>query len=755
MAQSAGAESGERRIRNLVAVALLFLGLGFAWFACQLEVETENESLNVPDPEPRDFYAEFRRVFGGDDDLLLALRDPALWSREGLARVAWLTEELARLPGVAGVLSLTTAPRLRRGPAGAEVAPLATPPWDRPELAAEIQAALAEMPEWRDWFLGADGRTTGLVVFFHDPLAGPQWRAHLLEEVRRLSEALAGDDVALHLTGIAVQKQEVTRYVQRDERLLLPLAVLALGATLACFFRHWLVVVLPLVGAGLTVVVVLGGLALLGLRLNAITSLLPPVLLVLAVTPSIHLLQFWWLQATEPDPFARVRQALAARWWPCTLCALTTAAGFAALAWTEMPAVRQFGWSAAIGAMLALVLSLACTAVGLTFVAPARLLQVAPRSHRIVDAFVARCTEWATRAPFVVFSGAVLAGLVLAGGIPRVRNNTDLVRFLGEDAPLRRDTLWIDAHLTGPYPIDFVVRRRDERPLASSEDFQRIDRWQRELRGAPGVRGALSIVDFVRHLYRVDFNLPAPVVPPDDATAWELLEILEHAPNPVFLRRLFSDDHRWLRVHVRLGAVGTQDLQRTAADLWELGRQILGDAYEVRPTGAFYYLARDSNQLVRDQVRSFVTSFVLVALLIGLALRSLTVAALALIPNLLPLLMVGGIMGFIGIDLSTGTAMIAAAALGLVVDDTIHYLAHFHGVFRGDAREALAQTARAVGGALVLNNAVLVAGFWVGIAGSFLPTVYFSFLTGLTMILGLLCDLLVTPACLMFRYGRR
>lgn len=731
------------------------LGLGFGWFARQIEVETENESLNVPDSEAQQFYSAFRRVFGGDDDLLLALHDPALLSPDGLARLSWLSAELTRLPGVDGVLSLATAPRLRRGPAGAEVVPLVTPPWDRPGLAEEVRRALAEMPEWREWLLGADGQTAGLVVFFPDQPAGPQWRAQLLDAVHTLSQSLTPYGVRLHLTGIAAQKQEVTRYVQRDERVLLPLAVFVLGITLGLFYRHWLAIVLPLTGAALTVVAVLGGLVLLGVRLNAITSLLPPVLLVLAVTPSIHLLQFWWLHATESDPFRRAKQTLAARWRPCILCALTTAAGFAALGWAETPAVRQFGWSAAFGALLALLFSLTCTTVGLTFAPAAGWQPDASRSHRIMGRMVTRCTDWAIRAPMVVFASAMIVGLALASGIPHLRNNTDLIRFLRGDAPLRRDTLWIDAHLTGPYPLDFVVRSQKGEPLASSELLQRVDRWQAEMRAVPGVRSVVSMVDFVRQLYRVEFAQSAPVVPPDDATVWELLELLKHAPDQVLLRRLFTSDYRLMRVHVRLGAVGTEDLQRIAHDLAERGRQALGEGYEIRPTGAFYRLARDSNALVRDQVRTFAVSLTLVALLMGLALRSATVAAVALIPNLLPLLMVGGIMGFAGIDLSTGTAMIAAAALGLVVDDTIHYLVHFRSVFRGDPAQALEQTARTIGAALVLNNTVLVAGFWVGMAGSFLPTVYFSFLTGLIMILALLCDLLVTPACLMFRYRRR
>jgi predicted RND superfamily exporter protein len=121
----------------------------------------------------------------------------------------------------------------------------------------------------------------------------------------------------------------------------------------------------------------------------------------------------------------------------------------------------------------------------------------------------------------------------------------------------------------------------------------------------------------------------------------------------------------------------------------------------------------------------------------------------------MPIVWTGGIMGFLGIDLSTGTAMIASAVIGLVVDDTIHYLAHFTRVYRGDPDEAVRRTTTEVGAPLLINNLVLVLGFWVGCFGSFKPTIYFSLLSGITMITALVCDLFLTPAGLKLIMPRR
>jgi hypothetical protein len=169
----------------------------------------------------------------------------------------------------------------------------------------------------------------------------------------------------------------------------------------------------------------------------------------------------------------------------------------------------------------------------------------------------------------------------------------------------------------------------------------------------------------------------------------------------------------------------------------------------VQPTGALYQVIHDSTRLVHQQVVSFGTAIVLVVLAIGLVFRSATFTLLALIPNVMPIVWTAGLMGFAGIELSTGTVMIASAVLGLVVDDTIYFLSHYRRVHRGDTVAAIHATTRAVGAPVTAASASLVLGFWVGALGSFTPTIYFSLLTGLTMITGVVCDLLVLPASLM------
>jgi predicted RND superfamily exporter protein len=176
---------------------------------------------------------------------------------------------------------------------------------------------------------------------------------------------------------------------------------------------------------------------------------------------------------------------------------------------------------------------------------------------------------------------------------------------------------------------------------------------------------------------------------------------------------------------------------------------------QVQVTGNNYLLAQMSRTLVHTQTRTFGLATVLVLGSIALALRSWQLGCIAALPNMLPPLLLFGLMGWCGIALSTATAMIASVVLGLIVDDTIHLL-HRYSRERAAGQAplpAVERSLRSTGRALLTTTLILTLGFWVGVLGSFLPTVHFSFLTGLTMILALVVELLMTPAVILTWHG--
>jgi predicted RND superfamily exporter protein len=742
------------RVPFLCALVAATAWLG--WLAAGVDVETTNASLESRDPASVAVYERFKATFGSDEDLLLAVAHPRLLDAEGIGFVAALTERISRIDGVQRVYSLANAEELVRGELGAEPRPILPPGLDGPELGRRVREALDRNPDLVGLFVSADRRTAGILIEIEDRPGDLHYRGAIIDALRGIAAEAGRDAASLHLTGIAVQKHDVSAMIARDTRVLMPLAVAVLGATLAVFFRRVLGVLLPLAVTGITLAWTLGVYRLAGLELNAITSLLPPVLMVLSLAVSVHLIQ-GWLDAPEANGgrVARVRGVVRDLLFPCFFCALTTAFGFASLATADIPAVQIFGVFAAMGVSISFAVGMTLVPVALSFLPPPSAAKRAPQ-HPLVRRSLAWAAETSAERPgrvLLVFGG--ITALALAG-LPFVRNNTDLVRFLRDDAPLQRDTLFVDEHLTGANALDFVVARRDGAPLASLDAVRRLAAFERAILAREHVAGVSSVLSVLRQIERAESDAGGLALPADERAAAWAFDLLEAAPDRPLVRKLLAPDLSEARVNVRVRAVGTAVAAPLAEGILEEGRRIFGDAYALAATGAFYHVSRDSNRLVAEQVESFSLALGLVFLAIGALFRSARLTLIALVPNAMPVAWTGGLMGLFGIDLSTGTAMIASAVIGVVVDDTIHYLTGFSRAYRGDPREAVRRATAGTGAALFVNNVVLVLGFWVGCFGSFKPTIYFSLLSGVTMISALVCDLFVTPACLvLLDRGRR
>ena len=726
-------------------VVLLLLTVLLAIPAVKVGVEQDNASMRGDDPTTQHEYQLFRTLFGNDDLLLLGLRDPRLLTPQGLDQLQRLTTEVQGLTGVQRVFSLTNARVAVPGPFGAEPAPL-LPAWrDNPVFAVDCAARLQRYADQAARFLSADRQTASLLVM-PKALTGEEL-AGLIADLRRLGDRLP-NGAALRVTGVPVQKVDVARAIQHDQRVLTPLAGVILAAVLALIFRRWTGVLLPMAVMAISLVWTIGLYSLAGFPLNTITALLPPVVMVLAVAGSIHIYHDWLeLAGEEGDPRTLLAHRMAELFSPCLFTALTTMIGMFSLMACDIPAVRQFGLFAGVGVMLAFAIAVTLVPAALTFLPlPQRSQQ---RRNRLLPALIRPCLRLAFWRPGLVFGSALLLCALALPVLGRINNNTDLVRFFRADAPIYRDTMALDREIGGVVPLEFMISRRDGRPLLTAEVIRRLEGWRAQLHRDPEVTGSLSLLDLLIPLNRAERRDPQAPLPASDGEVLALIDLLLALPEQDLVAWLLSADLRHLRVTVQLHALGSSETSRLSARLLQEGRQLFGEEIALIATGSYLQISNDSNRLVDNLLTSFIPSLVTIMITLLIFFRSGWLLLAALVPNLLPMAWTAGLMGWAGIDLSTGTAMVATVVLGLVVDNTTHLLHRYHRERHGHTRPALLRAALGVGPAMIISTVVLTLGFWVGAFSSFLPSVYFSLLTGVTLLGALFCDLLILPSWIL------
>ena len=727
--------------------AVLLITLVMLFFALQVRIESSNASMVSRDRQLQATYQLFRNTFGADEMLLLALTRPDLLRPEGLKTLDRLTGEVAALKGVTRVLSLTSALQLVAGDLGSETVPLVAKPYREQDL-PEIAGSLQRNPELSQLLLSRD-RQTAVLLF--DLSADAEQQEQAIAAIEALLAARFSSE-KLHLTGIPLLKLTVSRLIQRDQQVIIPFSVLTLGLLLLVMFRRLSGLLLPLAVMAITLCWTVGLYSLCGYAMNTITALLPPVIMVLCIATTVHLYSAWLQLAGQPGDgkilLAREMQKL---FLPCLFTALTTALGLISLLVSDVPAVQLFGIFTAIGVMLAFLVNVLVVPVVLSY------LPIPETGRRLYDTgalsrVLRAATQLTVTSPRLVLIVSLISAGVALSGVGRIENNTDLVRFLKPDAPLHRDTMAIDQAVGGVNRIEFMLTRRDGKALSRLVDLTRLAALQESVDRLPKVSGTYSILSVLKPLNRAERKQAELALPDNEDDLAALFDLLEVAPDQDFLRKMISADFTRLRLSVRTRAIGTSETARLVARIEELAAGRLGAEYRLVPTGDYYQVVADSNRLVASVVSSFTLSLATVFGAIFLLFRSARLLALSLIPNLIPLAWTAGLMALLGIDLSTGTAMIAAVAIGLTVDSTIHYLARFQREDGGDCREAVRRATTGTGRALTISALVLFFGFSVGGLSSFLPTIYFSILTGITMLGAVVCDLLVLPASLVL-YG--
>lgn len=737
--------TGRARWPMLVSIAVLTAVLGFG--ALQSDVELGNESMTSRDKTEGQAYADFVGWFGSEDSILVGYSDARMPGKAGMAELIRLAGRLREIDGVTRIVSLDDVTEVVSGAFGAEERPLLPPLEEIDEEGRIVRDRLARNPQLVGFLVSADLHTTGIVVEVEDRPDDENFLTRVVGDLRSLKKEFDQEGSRLLVTGIAVQKQDVSRFVKQDQTVLMPLAVLILAGVLAWASRSMAGVILPLAVTAAATVWTLGIHAFAGYQVNIVTALLPPVIMAISIATGVHLCEEWEKAGTATaGPRDRLRSVLRELGAPVVLTAVTTAVGLASLAVSDIPAVRRFGLFGALGVLVSLFLNLVAL--------PALLFMTGGRSrrkvvHRSLDLLLGRTAAFTAAHPWAILLTALAVTALALPGIAKIRNNTDLVRFLKPDAELVQDTLYVDKHLTGSTALELVVEKADAGPLDQPMDYSALDRMMRQLQALPDVAAVIGVPDLVARVHAAELGLAGPWLPLSREDLMYCFDLMRAADSEGDLRHWVTDDLRRVRLSVRLHAIGTA----AAADLLQrfeqVAESVLGERYVVTPTGSYHRVVVDSNRLVRNQVRGFLLALGVILVIIGMVFGSLRLLAVAVIPNLIPILWAGGAIGWFGIDLSTATAMVASVVLGVAVDDTIHYLTRFSKSSGVDAADAVRDTTVHTGRALVFSSVVLALGFWVGALGSFRPTVFFSLLAGGTIVSALLCDLFVLPACLV------
>ena len=731
------AEFVVRRHRVLLALALVATALSYGP-AQTLKLDESIESFFAPDDPLLQEYLASKRRFGGDEFVLVAYSPQRPDGEPGSVKVttsrvlnenAAFAAELSQVPGVIST-STQHLKRMSQLPdMGFELKPLLRGIFNR-----------AILHQARGILVGGENDQTLAIIL--RLLPNDQSPVPRRETIRRIRELAAQHQPRAYVAGEPVQVQDMFLYVEQDSRILGITSTTLLMLIIMLMFRSLRWMILPLLVVQPALLWTKGLLAMTEMRLSMVSSMLTSLTTICGVATVMHIaVEYRGLrqERSRVDAFREVFQKLAI---PVFWVVVTTAIGFGSLMTSNITPVRSFGLMLTVSSMLVLVACFVFLPAGILLGKRDSDPQVGRSEASLTrgleylfDTVTSR--RWTSLALLLVLTA--LASL----GIPSVKVETDFSQNFRQNSPIVEAIDYFESRFggVGTWEVNFSAPE-----VLTDEYLNRVKQLANQLRSL----GLESDVDEGAGLTKVvALSDGLSPIPEGWAPTLENRREFMRRYQPEYEPMLYNAAEGRMRIMLRSRERQQADVKlELIRRVRELTRETFPDA-EV--TGLYVLLANLIQSLLRDQLVSFGLSLVLIVLSVWIPFRRLSWALIAMVPNVLPTLWLIGGMGWLGLPINIGTAMIASVSLGLTIDASIHYLAGYqHAIEAGKPHhQALRESSTQIGRALVLSNAALVLGFSVLALSNFLPLVYFGLLVSFTMVSGLLGNLVLLPSMMI------
>lgn len=713
-----------------------------------MPVDFTPQALFMDGGEELERLGRIDAVWGRDDNDAVLIVEGELATDQALAWLRELHGGLEALPQVVAVESLVNARVVvREGDSMRVLAPL-----DELPPAQAIQR-FVEDPTTRRLLISPDGALTALRVRFDPALERVSELGPPVQAVRDLL-AVQPPPAGLTVlpTGVPLIRVEVIDLMLADQTRFLPIVAIIFGLTTTLLFRRFWSALGPLVVTLVGTVWAMAVLIAAGATFNVLSVLVPTLAVVIGVSDGIHLLARYReeldpVDGPSPGPEVAMGRTLRHLGIACALTSLTTAAGFLSLVVAQTWVVRSFGLHATvavIGVWLSVMLLLP---VWLAWIPPAG---IGPRLQTTAgaDLFVTLSRLTRTHHRPIVAASALLT-LVGIGLGATLQTQSHLLEMYAEDHPTARAVRLADERLGGVVPVMVHVELAGETSdLLDPAVLGAMRTLQQELDARPEVGWSISPASYVAHIHEALTGQPG-LPESREAVAQELL--LAELGGDEGLSTLLSEDRLQGRILVLTRDAGGRELLALQREVQARAAELFAPwAQRIDVTGDGFVASSGVERLVSDLLSSVGLVFLVILLTLWAMLGRLRLALIGCIPNVIPVLLTGAVMVLAGEDLKITNIVSFTVALGLAVDDTIHFLARYQEERqRGlDIDEAIDRAMHGAGRAIILSSVLLLAGFGVLSASELASTRWFGMLTTATLASALLADLLILPALL-------
>lgn len=755
------------RYRFLLAIILCLTTLVLGYEAREAQIDYNLAKIIPEDHQSYLDYVKFKDEFGQDGNLLIiAVEKENPFDRDFFVRWFTLGNDIKKIKGVEEIISIAHAYTLIKDENEKKfnLTPIVKElPYLKYQLDS-IRSTFESLPFYEGRLY--NNGVTIMAARFDDARLNSEDRMAMVADIQKLTDAFQyATKLKLHLSGLPFIRSVRMEATMDELRKVLVYAVILLIVVLLILFKSFYAVFIPMLVVGIGVIWAQGMLVLLGYKITILTALIPNLMVIIGVPNCVYLLNRYHNEFKRHGNKVRALSRIIEKIGYVTFFAnLTTAIGFGVFYFTRSAVLQEFGIAAGLMICFMFLISIVSIPVLFSFLPKPKFKQTRYLDSRILNRqldFIDHYTHHKRKMIYFV-TGAML--VLAIGGIVQLKAKGFILDDVPKDSRVYQDLKFLETHFKGIMPLEILIDTRRRGGALKSKTLKKIDQVQDSLYQHEFFSQPVSVTNGLKFATQAYFNgNPKHYrLPKDNFTMPEMGLILPYLNNTSAGGQLstnFVDSLKQVaRISLQIPDIGSHRLQELLDVLHSIFDPIFdAESYDVKFTGTSIIALEGYNFLISGLINSVLLAFLLIACIMAYLFKSLKMLILSLTPNLIPLILTAGIMGYWNIPLKPSTVLVFSVAFGISVDFTIHFLAKYKQELnrhRWDIPKTVSITIHETGVSMIYTSVILFFGFITFATSSFDGTKYLGILVSITLVTSLFSNMFLLPS-LLLSYDKR
>jgi predicted RND superfamily exporter protein len=749
----------------LLLIATIFMG----YHATQVQMSYEF-SKAIPTDNPKYIeYQAFRQKFGEDGNLLvIGIQTDKLFQKDIYNDYAQLNERLKNIRGVDQVLSIPLAINLKKNDSLEKLKPVRVfrNHYENQDSLNQDHAVFENLLFYRGLLFNPESNAYLMAININKDVLNSSLRNTIVAEITKAAGKFGQKhDLVIHFSGLPLIRTNMATKVAAEMKMFLLASVALDIIILLLFFRSISTMLLSLAVVLIGVVFSLGTMHLFDYKITLLGVLIPPLVLVIGIPNCIYFLNKYHTAFLDTNNKEQALFEMIRRMGVVTLfCNITAAIGFGVFALTKSAILKEFGVVAGINIMLLFFISVILIPSVLSFLPNPKPRQMKYLENKWLTSILDRLEIWTLNHKAIIYMVTLIVVGASILGMLRLRAEGFMVDDLPKKDPIYTDLRFFEKNFKGVMPLEIVVDTRRKNGLRSNmlQTFEKIDSLSQFIADQPEMNRPLAITEglkFVRQAYyngdSLNYGLPnqfdisflAPYINTRSDTG------TKNSPLGKLLNSFIDTNRQETRLSVNMADVGTARLHDILDRIKQKSAALFDSSkYSIELTGSSVTFLEGSSFIINGLRDSIEWAFLLIAICMLYLFKSARILFCSLIPNLIPLLITAGVMGWAGIPLKPSTVLVFSIALGIAIDITIRFLVNYKQeltIGKHSQKETVINTIHSTGISILYTSMVLIAGFFIFCFSQFGGTQNLGWLTSLTLVMATLTNLIFLPALLM------